>query len=232
MNTSYVDKESETLFPPTEPLATDMSVEGDSGNPGFSSQVRAALCYCGGTATVLNDFMFSTNSMEGPDEPPLLQIHGTADPLIPIARALEVFIRADEVEIPTLFYTMQDATHCPWFFPLQDSWLYLDTLIDYTVPFLFAAIASSTSTVEEELLEIDVYPVPSSGDFFVEVKNGGEVGGRIEIYSSLGIIVYQNQINFNQRVSIDLDVPKGTYFLNVISHTGNRYVRPIFIYSK
>jgi len=217
LNTSYISKPSETSYPLTMPLADDSSLEGNSGNPGFSSNVRATLCYCGGTATVLNDLMFSTDAMETSNDPPILQVHGTADPLIPIANALEVFVRATEVEIPILFYTMEGATHCPWFFPLDNSWEYLDTLIDYTVPFLYAAILETTPTSDlvEISNEMKIFPNPTYGNVTLGVGERMLENCDLEIYNSLGQVVFWEKKTIHNRVSFELKVPKGIYFFRI-----------------
>jgi len=83
LNVNYIDQPGELLYPPVAPYNTNGTVEGNSGNPGYSSKTTATLCFCGGTKTVSSDPLFDTTAMQ-PSNLPLLQLHGTSDPVIPV----------------------------------------------------------------------------------------------------------------------------------------------------
>ena len=51
------------------------SVEGDGGNPGFSSKVRGVINMSGA--------LFKLDFMDGPQDPPLISFHGMADNVVP-----------------------------------------------------------------------------------------------------------------------------------------------------
>jgi len=230
LTSNYINQDSETGFPPTLPMSNDSSVEGNSGNSGFSSEARATLCFCGGTATVLNDLMFDSSSIQTNLDPPLLQVHGTADPLIPITKALDVAIRANNLNLPSLFYPLSGATHCPWFFPLENSWAYLDTLIGLSVPFLYAAISETTSfdTYENDMDEVKVYPNPSLGIIHFELTEMNQTDFEIKIINSVGQSVYRSKRNAKEKnFSIETDLPQGIYFIIVSSLKGKKVVKLI-----
>jgi len=79
--------------------------EGNSGNPGFSSSVRATVDLWGALQDV--------NQME-PGEPPLCIIHGTADPTVPYAHAVALDARATAIGLPHELHPLQGAGHAPW----------------------------------------------------------------------------------------------------------------------
>jgi len=227
---NYIDKSSETNYPPTLPLSSDNSVEGNSGNPNFSSKATATLCYCGGTATVLNDLMFDTLAMESNLDEPLFQVHGTADPLIPISKALEVAVRANHLGLPALFHTFDGATHCPWFFPLDNSWDYLDTLIDLTTPFLYALVQESTSTNEVLKSEhpFKIFPNPSSGIINLDFGKMSFSEVEVEIFDFAGKIIFTKKINqVHQQYSIPKQFDSGLFFVKIKTEDREAYLKLI-----
>jgi len=68
---------------------------------------------------------------------------------------------------------------------------------------------------------LNVYPNPNNGQFIVEL-NGAEGVGTLNIMDMMGRRVYTSGVNFNGsfRQSIDLNVAKGTYVLQVITENG------------
>jgi len=175
LNTAYTNSPSEVHFPASPPFVTDDSVEGSSGNFGINSSVKAVLSLCGGAETSLNNPLFFTENINSEDEPPLVMVHGVEDTFVPIEDALSVAIQAEEIGVPNLFYTMPGADHCPWFWPLENSWEYMDTLISYTVPFMHTCVTEFTNSTAELSAENQVafYPNPAGEkiEMTVEVKN-------------------------------------------------------------
>ena len=230
LTSNYINQDSETAFPPTPPMASDNSADGNSGNSGFSSEARATLCFCGGTATVLNELLFDTLAMQTDLDPPLLQVHGTADLLIPITKALDVAIRANNLSLPSLFYPLSGATHCPWYFPLENSWAYLDTLIGFSVPFLYAAISETTSIdlLNKDIDEIKIYPNPSRGTIYFELLETNYTDLNINIINSLGRSVYNFKPKADENnFSIKTNLPQGIYYIIVSSNEGKKVSRLI-----
>lgn len=218
--TAYTNQDSEVLYPPTDPQSSDHSIEGNSGNPGFSSAPQGVMCLCGGTETALGEALFDTLSMNDKLDPPLFQIHGTADFFVPISKALDVSIRASNIELPFLFYPLQGANHCPWFFPLENSWAYLDTLIDLTVPFLFATTSLSTDVQESDYFdqEPSIYPNPSSGELNVTNLDDFTEALNVQILNIQGKLVFEETyINYLGALSLQVDFSQGLYVLKLRS---------------
>ena len=86
LNASYMNAMSEVLYPSNLPMSIDNSIEGNSGNSGYSSSVRATMCLCGGTKHVSTLPVFDTSAINLSDNPALI-VHGGSDPIIPLVFA-------------------------------------------------------------------------------------------------------------------------------------------------
>lgn len=215
LTTTYINQTNEVLYPPTPPYSVDSSVEGNSGNPNFSSAVRASMCNCGGTETAFNHLMFDTLAMQI-GNPPIMVVHGTSDPLVPFQKAVNISKRANQLAIPNLFYAFKGATHCPWFVGLANQNLYLDSLIDYTTSFLYASIITSIPSLNNGFSQLKVYPNPVNDVLNInynakieEIKLTTIEGKNIQIQK----VAYSNNV-------LKLDVSnlhKGIYLIQIKS---------------
>lgn len=129
MMAGYVDKQHELA---AYPLANPNNIEGDSGHPDHSSQVKSILCLCG--------LMTDTSAIESPMEPSLFWAHGTSDPIVPISWAEAILDRAELVGLTHQKVLFEGATHCPWYYGLTDWPLYLDSLVNHMSGFLYTEI--------------------------------------------------------------------------------------------
>lgn len=79
--------------------------EGNSGNPGWPSNVHVVVSLWG--------MLMNVNHLDA-GEPPLCLIHGTNDPVVPYAAAVALHARATLVGVPCVLYPLQGAGHAPW----------------------------------------------------------------------------------------------------------------------
>lgn len=79
--------------------------EGNSGNPGFSSEVQVIAPLWGG--------LLDVNEMEA-GEAPVILVHGTLDPVVPFVRSQDVFDEAQTIGIPSELHPIVGAGHGPW----------------------------------------------------------------------------------------------------------------------
>lgn len=80
--------------------------EGDSGNPGYSSNVTACVDLWGG--------LYENVTEIDPGEPPVLIIHGTEDKVVPYSEAENISKRCEEVGVHYSLHPLEGAGHAPW----------------------------------------------------------------------------------------------------------------------
>lgn len=125
---AYIDKLSEI-----DPCCVSLhSVEGNSGNAGYSSAVSACLELCG--------TIWDTTAIERPSDPRLFVAHGTADSFLSFNEALKIVKRAENVGLAHTFLRFEGAEHCPWFWPPPSNQAYLDTLVQQISLFLYPMV--------------------------------------------------------------------------------------------
>lgn len=93
--------------------------EGDSGNPGFSSEVSAVVDFWGA--------LYDETPMEA-GEAPVIIMHGTEDQTVPFKEGEDLAARAELVGLPYEFHAMQGAGHA--------AWSYMDQYVGWITPFL------------------------------------------------------------------------------------------------
>ncbi len=224
LSVNYIDQPGELAYPPVAPYSTEGTVEGSSGNPGYTSKTKATLCFCGGTTTVLLDPVFDTSAMQAAD-PALFQLHGTSDPLIPLQYALEVSNRAKHIGIPHVFQPLAGATHCPWFWTLPNWQAYLDTLVRSTSAYLYGDITTNTDEEIAAGKTISIIPNPFSASTSLQLS-GNYHNATLTIFNSNGQVVRQIKKISGHVVLLNRDnLASGLYFIRLsqddnVSSTG------------
>jgi|GEM_PF-2700994 len=228
LSTAYVDQEDEVFQVSEGPLASEFTVEGLSGNPNATSSIKAALSLCGGTLVTGSGIVFDTLAMQTAQDPPLVIVHGSADLLVPITGALDLAVRANNLNIPSLFYVLPEATHCPWFTGLPSASAYMDTLILSTVPFMYNCVTSVVDEVSENRLDemFRVHPVPATDVLRISSSLDGQFS--IKVFDISGrLMSSETRFSGSKSNSLDLtDYPPGNYVLNVETDYG-RLIRQI-----
>jgi len=229
LTASYINQTKEVFYPATPPLSLDNTIEGNSGNPGYSSKVKSTLSLCAGTRHISGFPVFDTSAIQSPSDPSLLIVNGTNDPIIPTAAFLDLFIRATNVGLPNLFYPLYGATHCPWFYPLPNSWAYLDTLVNYTSTFLYASLSTGIKKpiINNQILTF--YPNPFSFSTTLETSILLKHATLI-VYNLHGQNVKQINNISGQSISLYRDnLPIGIYFIRLIDENKKYYAGKIVI---
>jgi acetyl esterase/lipase len=103
---------------------------GDSGNPGYPSDVSAVIDVSGGLLTPL---------MEA-GEPPVLIVHGTNDATAPYSLAEAIVARAEEVGVTYELHTLTGVGHGK-FGP------FLDEITDWSAAFLYEQVITAGAEV-------------------------------------------------------------------------------------
>jgi dienelactone hydrolase len=212
LHTAYLDKESELPDVLKPAVAKYGGLEGDSGNPGFSSKVAGVINLCGalGEAEWLE-----------PGDVPLVSMHGTEDDVVPYdsdtVRILDINYpvdgsaaihrRALEVGVKSALYTWFGAGHTPF---VSDP-AYMDTTFNFTRDFMSEYYGtSSVNTLAST--DVKVYPNPVRDRIYIESSSRID---RVSVYNLQGQEVISSQSVVN---GISLEgLTEGAYFLRVPS---------------
>ncbi len=208
MLVSYVDNINE-IYPGT---VTPYTVEGSSGNAGFSSNVKACLGLCG--------FMWDTTYIDASTDPKLLLMHGTSDPLIDWHQSLNIYTRAQNVGLQNTFKLLNGATHCPWYYGLTNSLQYFDTLETFTALFLYQH--NSAAGIDEVIKQAnkEVYLFYTSGNsVLIKPEDAHLQINALELYDILGRLLIKKQINASHTVLAN-EWSSGIYLLKIITDKG------------
>jgi acetyl esterase/lipase len=220
MNAAYINQANEVLYPLTPPMNTDLSIEGNSGSPLPTSKVKGVLSFCGGTRHVSTLPVFDTNAINVSTDPYILFTHGTADPLIPIQYSLELALRANHIGLANLYYPFYGATHCPWGIGLPNSWAYLDSLVNYTAPFLYFGVISAKIEASQGAKERDFKLIPNPANTYLDILVSDNFkADKIEIRNSYArLMLEQNIVQPKTRIDIS-NLANGVYFIKLKSKT-------------
>ena len=231
LHLAYLDQPSEL------PTAIDTNalggMEGNSGNPGYPSTVRAVLNLCG----AMGDTAWMV-----PGDVPVCSMHGTADAVVPyntqMLYLLQIFPimvvngsysvneHAMLIGVDQSMYTFYGADHVPYASNVD----YMDTTVRFVSNFLYRFFgctprspwpdANTWNTVSVNDLNsaersITVFPNPATSSFSVNVPDA-VIGGTLRIYDAVGREVYSSSVN-HPLIKIDDLGGGGVYLLKVVS---------------
>lgn len=208
-----------------EILCTDLGgIEGEGGNAGFSSLVKAVIPIAG--ALPVLDFL------DGPNDPPMLLVHGTADDVVPYGggcvlpaiRALGLFNPcvytygsaaiypyADSIGMEAELLTFQGGAHDF----TQVQW---DSIVSRSTRFLCCQLhdgncqAVATETVFEKS-PFEVFPNPTNGEIKIETSHATNFTA--QLYDMNGRLLLQQNFATN-RANLSLpNQPEGLYLLRL-----------------
>lgn len=219
-------------------LAELGGVEGNSGNPGYSSKVKGVISLCGAIA----DTIWITAN-----DPILYAEHGTADHVVPayydsIANITNVDAsffgggdirnRVQNVGLNSFTYLFQGADHCPFVIPYPPTYLntipYMDTTERFVRDFLSVntvcdETAFSINNIGDENA-ISVFPNPSST--YTRVVSNYTETLQLELYSVDGKMLESRILVPGASAYLNKDkYGAGLYLLKFNSATGGKAVR-------
>lgn len=246
LHLAYLDKDCEV--DPYIPLATLNSLggmEGDSGNPGYSSDVQGVINLAGALA--------SYGWIESGDVP-FCSLHGDSDGTVPYNRdyatvsGFDIMIldgsrmlkeQADAMGVQNNLYTHYNADHAVYAFSSQ----YMDTTINFVRDFLIdqlgctdaalqpANAPSGTANlynlnycglgVEEGPNQIiaKIYPNPSNNKVNITF-NEGEIISHVSLTDLSGRLINSFDVNNGNLVLYKNELQAGTYILHATNSSG------------
>jgi hypothetical protein len=246
LHLAYLDKDCE--IEPYIPLATLNGLggmEGDSGNPGYSSDVVGVINLAGALA--------SYGWIESGDIP-LCSMHGDLDGTVPYNRdyatvsGFNIMIldgsrmlqeQADAVGVQNQLYTHYNADHAVYAFSTQ----YMDTTINFVRDFLIDQLGCTDAELQpanapsgvanlynlnycdlgigEDPSQIvaQIYPNPSNDEVNV-VFNEGEIINSVTLTDLSGRIIDSFAVNSGKLILYKNKLKAGTYILHAINNNG------------
>jgi hypothetical protein len=142
LQTAYMDTYAE--LPSTIDTSVLGDLEGNTGNPGYSTDVNAVINLCG----ALGDASWIV-----PNDPPLCSMHGTADNVVPygsqmlyllgfvpimvVDGSFAIHSYLNTISFPHRMYTWAGAGHVPYDGSTPAAQAYLDTTVRFVSNFLY-----------------------------------------------------------------------------------------------
>lgn len=231
LHTAYMNTYAEV---PATVDTTDLGgLEGNSGNPGYSSEVNAVINLCG----ALGDAAWVV-----PGDVPLCSMHGTADgtvpygsqmlyllglvPIMVVDGSYSIHDYLDTFGHPATMYTWGGAGHVPYDGGTSAALAYLDTTVRFVSNFLYTyqgCIPSDpeplpnttfTTTGLNVLTAANTVSVTNPATNFISVKNI-EAATTINVYDGRGRNVFSEDLNFSNALNIPCDGwPEGVYIVH------------------
>ena len=239
LHLAYLDTESEM---PTDYIDTTQAglgggVEGNSGNPGYSSRVKAIINSCG----ALRDTAYMNNNST-----PVVSFHGNTDQTVPYGTDIIYMIGIFPIMTVHGSSTVHEQANklginnCwnPWYgqdhTPHVSNANYYDSLQTISKNFLLQFVCNTmnycsydttgngtvpptpTSIATLNLSANDiahVYPNPSSSEINIKIENNSLKPYSLEIYNDMGVRV--GKYNVTNQLTIERrNLSSGLYFLN------------------
>lgn len=263
LHLAYLDKSCE-LNPYIPQAALDGlgGIEGNSGNPCYSSKVKGVINLCGALA--------SYGWLEEGDLP-FVSVHGTMDetvkynrglvnpgvPLIYLDGSRVLFEQAEAVGVDNKFFTFRGAPHVPY----TGNQAYMDTTVnivrDYLVEQLGCSVAPlqlpntpsetanlyaytpcSTSTqidycalatvpMLEEMLELSIFPNPSSSSMTITFNTFNNSNLTVDILDVTGRLIWSRK-GISESIEIQKsELGSGAYLLRIQNLIGDQVIKTI-----
>lgn len=201
-------------------------LSGNSGNEGYSDNVAGVISLCG--------MLLDVDLINPEVATPIVSMHGTEDEVVPYGSGTITILdiglevdgssvihpKLDEYGIINDFYTWQGAGHTPFILnPPNEAEVYMDTTIWFVRDFLYDLVCDDVTSINETIdhdnFSFDVFPNPSSGNFFINIDSKENIS--ISIFDNLGRRVFFNPKIDQGRNHLALDLPKGVYFIKAHS---------------
>jgi hypothetical protein len=189
-------------------------IEGNSGNPGYSSEVSGAILLAGAINTI--------NFLDEND-PPIVSVHSTDDntidyecasPLSNLGISLldlpvlcgsgKIHDELDNIGVLNDLYTFSFGGHSAPVINLEG------TAIPFISNFLYDLICQSTSVDDQESLSFSVYPNPCQN--YINIENLNRTIN-VVVVDVLGNIVLESQLNNGVNQINTSALSKGVYFI-------------------
>lgn len=207
------------------------TIEGNSGNPGYTSFNAKAVLDCAGA-------LLYPGFLNGSATTPILLVQGNSDNTVPyncgqvlgglsqvsMCGSGTLFPILNSLHITDELYTFNGADHCPWDTNTAD----LDTVEALSAAFLYKlACPSFTAVKETGSSSSSLYPNPASGHIFIKSEAPMEA---VEILDATGRIAKSESVSgFEAGINIS-GLGAGMYFARIrLKNEGGTTLRKFII---
>ncbi|MCX7744072.1 MAG: T9SS type A sorting domain-containing protein [Flavobacteriales bacterium] len=231
IHTAYLDEPSE--IPSKIDTAALGSMEGNSGNPGYSSIPQAVINLCG----AIGDTSWIKQGNQ-----PIVSVHGSEDGTVPanadiatpmglpitlVYGSIPLHQRVENLGIDNDVKIFWGQDHVPY----QSNSTYMDTTVNVVKTFLHDLIcnkALSTENTNAYSFHVNVYPNPVTDVLQITLPESIE-GGELSLLDLTGKLITVRNIPANsQQISLDiysLQVSTGYYLLRITTPIGQRTLK-------
>ena len=208
-------------------------IEGQSGNPGYSTKVKGVINLCGALADTL--WIQAT-------DPVLVSVHGTADDLVSYTQdttSVEgllmgsglVHIRANNVGLPNYLHSFIGAGHVPFILPIPfipPASQYMDSTTWTVRDFLYQHVNCDSATISGidnkywSTPDMVIYPNPATNNVTVLLnQTAEELFLEVSDLTGKRIAAYSIGKNTNSLVLPVQHFGKGIYLLSLKNREGS-----------
>jgi len=227
IHTAYLDEPNE--LPSKIDTVALGGLEGNSGNPGYSSKPQAVVNLCGA---------IGDTAWLKPGNQPLVSVHGSEDGTVPayadtakplglpitlVYGSIPLHERAVNVGIDNSVKIFWGQDHVPY----QSNTDYMDSTVAVVKTFLHDLICNKALNTETEVytLNVKVYPNPVSDVLQLELPAGFE-GGELSLMDLAGKMITRRYLpaytsHFAMNIP-SLQISNGYYLLRISSPSGQR----------
>ncbi len=230
IHTAYMDEPNEL---PSKIDTTALGgLEGNSGNPGYSSLPQAVVNLCGA---------IGDTAWLKPGNQPLVSVHGSADGTVPadadtatplglpitlVYGSIPLHQRAENVGIDHAIKIFWGQDHVPY----QSNNTYMDTTVTVVKTFLHDLICNKGLSTETNayILDVKIYPNPVSDVLQLALPEGFE-GGELSLLDLTGKLIAGRYVPANtSHFALEihsLQVSNGYYLLRISTPSGKRTLK-------
>ncbi len=174
-------------------------LEGNSGNPGYNSNIRAVVNLCGALAD---------SSWLNTGDEPIVSVHGTQDgvvpyntatisvfgiPIIPVSGSRDIHARANNVGVTNVLKTFNGQDHVPY----ATNGTYMDSTYWVVRDFLVDVVCNGLSGTEEATKtvgKLSIYPNPATSDLNISIAGTSLKNTTVQLIDISGRLVYETKI--------------------------------------
>jgi hypothetical protein len=174
-------------------------LEGNSGNPGYNSNIRAVVNLCGALAD---------SSWLNTGDEPIVSVHGDEDgtvpyntatitvfgiPIIPVSGSRDIHARANNVGVTNVLKTFNGQDHVPY----ATNGTYMDSTYWVVRDFLADVVCNGLSGTEEATKtvgKLNIYPNPATSDLNISIAGTSLKNTTVQLIDISGRLVYETKI--------------------------------------